>query len=115
LRLFVRASVFFHAENRAAAHLVNSQLHRLAPTHYDEAARLRHSYQDELADIVDACLATGRHEVPDTRITVFAILQMTTAIAGWYDPAGGLRVDELARIYEALALKMLAPPHGEPV
>lgn len=114
LGAFVRASVLFHAETRAASTLVNSQLHRLAPHHYSAAVKLRHAYQEELEEIVEACLATGRHDVPDVQLTVFAILQMTAAIASWYDPAGRLSIEELADVYEALALKMLAVPARPP-
>lgn len=109
LRAFVGAGVRFHAENRTAARLVNSQLHRLAPAHYSQAVTLRDKYQHDLTAIVARCLASGRHSAPDVDVTVFAILQMTSAIAGWFDPAGPLTVDDLASIYEELALKMLAP------
>lgn len=112
LRAFVRASVYFHGKNQTAARLVNSQLHRLAPAHYARAVELRHAYEEELTDIVRACLESGRYAVPDTRITVFAILQMTTAIATWFDPAGELVLPQVADVYEELALKMLAPVQG---
>lgn len=109
LRAFVRAGVRFHAEHRTAARLVNSQLHRLAPEHYAQAVKLRDEYQHDLAAIVEECVASGRHDAPDVHVTVFAILQMTSAIADWFDPAGPLAVVTLGSIYEELALKMLAP------
>lgn len=113
LRAFVRSSVRFHAENRTAARVVNSQLHRLAPDHYAQAVKRRYAYEQELTRIVEECLHTGRHSVPDKQITVFAILQMTAAIAGWFDPAGPLTVDELSRVYAQLALKLLTPDPSE--
>ena len=109
LQAFVRADVLFHTEHRTEATLVNSQLHRLSPDHYAQAKEMRHAYELELTNIVRACLQSGEHEVPDLRVTVFAILQMTMAIASWYDPDGHLSVRELASTYEALAVKMLAP------
>ena len=114
LRAFVRADVAFHAEHRTEANLVNSQLKSLSPEHYARAVEMRSEYEIELTTIVRACLATGQYEVPDLRVTVFAILQMTIAIASWYDPVGPLGVSELASIYEELAVKMLAPAKPSP-
>ncbi|MEE4024010.1 TetR/AcrR family transcriptional regulator [Gordonia sp. PKS22-38] len=109
LRAFVRTGVVFHAEQRTEAALINSRLNRLSDEHYAGAVALRGDYERELADIVAACVATGRHAVPDVRVTVYAILQMTAAIATWYDPEGPTTLDELTSIYEELAVKMVAP------
>lgn len=109
LRAFVRASVRFHGTNQAAARLVNSELHRLAPEHYAQAVERRDAYQEELTGIVRACARSGRHSVDDVRLTVFAILQMTTGIANWFDPSGDLSLERVAEVYEDMALKLLAP------
>lgn len=108
LRAFVRSDVAFHARNRTEATLVNSQLRRLAMPHFEQAVEMRRLYERELTTIVQDCVGTGRHAAPDVRVTVFAILQMTVAISDWFDPAGPLSIDELAAIYEELAVKMLA-------
>lgn len=108
LRAFVRSGVSFHARNRTEATLVNSQLRRLATPHFDQAVEMRRLYEQELTTIVQDCVGTGRYAVPDVRVAVFAILQMTVAISGWFEPAGRLSVDELAAVYEELAVKMLA-------
>lgn len=110
LRAFVRCDVAFHAEHRTEAVLINAQLHRLSPEHRARALEMRRALELELTTIVEDCLTHGRHSVPDVRVTVFAILQMTIAISGWYDPAGPLSVEQIAGIYEELAVKMLAPP-----
>ncbi|AKE01120.1 hypothetical protein XU06_29555 (plasmid) [Rhodococcus erythropolis] len=110
LRAFVRADVAFHAEHRTEANLVNSQLKSLSAEHYARAVEMRREYELELTTIVHSCIATGRHDVPDLRVTVFAILQMTVAIATWFDPDGPLGVGDLASIYEELAVKLLASP-----
>lgn len=108
LRAFVRAGVAFHVEHRTEANLVNSQLKSLHAGHYALAVEKRRMYEAELVDIVRACVATGRYSVPDLRVTVFAILQMTSAVATWFDPDGPLGVVEVATIYEELAVKLLA-------
>jgi AcrR family transcriptional regulator len=113
LRAFVRCDVAFHVDHRREAVVVNAQLHRLSPEHRARAVELRRAYELELTTIVTDCLATGKHAVPDVHITVFAILQMTIAISGWYDPTGPLSVEHLAGIYEELAVKLLAPTAKE--
>lgn len=109
LRAFVRCEVAFHAEHRTEAVLVNAQLGRLSPLHRTRALEMRRALEAELTAIVSDCLATGQHAVPDLRVTVFAILQMTIAVSGWYDPGGPLSVEQIAGVYEELAVKMLAP------
>ncbi|MCL3818621.1 TetR/AcrR family transcriptional regulator [Aeromicrobium wangtongii] len=108
LRAFVRAHVVFHIRRQTDAAIVNAQLNRLSPDHFQEAVALRSRYERELTAIVESCLATGQHTVPDLRVTVFAILQMTTAVTTWYQPDGPLSVDELASVYAELAVKMIA-------
>lgn len=112
LKTFVRAHVVFHVERRTDAALVNAQLNRLSSEHYERAVQLRHAYEQELTDIVQSCLDSGGHGVPDLRVTVFAILQMATAVATWYQPHGPLSVDELATVYAELAVKLLAKPRA---
>lgn len=108
LRAFVRSSIRFHTENAAQARLVNSSLGSLSPAHHALAVEMRRAYETDLTDIVTACLESGAHAVPDLRVTVFAILQMTAAVAGWFDPDGPLTSEELAAVYDELALKLLA-------
>ncbi|WP_404850446.1 TetR/AcrR family transcriptional regulator [Dietzia kunjamensis] len=108
LRAFVRADVAFHTEHRTEANLVNSQLKSLSAEHYSRAVQMRGEFENELTGIVRACVDTGRHSVPDLRVTVYAILQMIAAIASWFDPDGPLDVDLVASLYEDLALKLIA-------
>lgn len=107
LRAFVRSGVEYHARHRTEAMLVNSQLHRLSPEHFSIAAQRRRSYEEELTAIVGDCVATGQYSVPDVRLTVYAILQMTSAIATWFKPEGRLSVAQVAGIYETLALRII--------
>jgi len=107
---FVRAHVRFHIDRRTDAALVNAQLSRLSPDHFNRAAEQRHTYEQELTSIVRSCLADGFHDVPDLRVTVFAILQMAIAIPTWYQPNGPLTDDEIVSAYENLAVKMIALP-----
>jgi AcrR family transcriptional regulator len=108
LAAFVRAGVRHHAVHNREATVVNAQLASLSPEHFEEAVRRRTDYENLLRDIVGECLATGEHEVPDLRLTTYAILQMSSAVAGWYRPDGDLTVESVCDTYAELALKMVA-------
>jgi AcrR family transcriptional regulator len=105
---FVRAHVRYHAEKHSEAAIINAQLSKLSPEHYEDAVKLRREYELILMGLVEDALASGNHAVPDVRLTVFAILQMATGVSTWYRPDGPLGVDELCDIYSQLALKLIA-------
>jgi AcrR family transcriptional regulator len=105
---FVCANVRFHANHRREAALINAQLGSLSALHYDEAVVLRAAYEALLQDIVSRCMSPRSRVLPGLKVTVFAILQMCAAVAGWYRPDGELTVEELCDAYAALALKMVA-------
>jgi AcrR family transcriptional regulator len=107
LRAFIRAQVQYHTKHHLEAAIINAQLVSLSPEHYKQAIVVRHDYENILADIVEGCVAAGG-SVPDVRITVFALLQMTSAIATWYRPDGPMEPGVLADHYVALAEKMVA-------
>lgn len=104
---FVRAHVRYHATRTRDACIINAELHRLLPDHYDQALAMRDAYQAVLLSLLNECLAAGRASTTNARVTVFAILQMGVAVSGWYRDDGTLSVDELCDIYVNLALKMI--------
>jgi AcrR family transcriptional regulator len=108
LAAFIRSQVSFHIDRYREAVIINAQLGRLSPDHFDRAVGLRKEYEDVLTRIVQSCVAAGG-SVPDVRVTVFALLQMTTAIATWYQPDGPMSADAIVDHYIALALKLVAP------
>jgi AcrR family transcriptional regulator len=109
LASFVRSNVRYHALHRKEAALINAQLPSLDTAHHREAVRRRADYETILTRLISDCLATGRLEVVDLRLTVYAILQMCAAVAGWFNPEGELTVDQVAEAYARFALKLLAP------
>jgi AcrR family transcriptional regulator len=108
LAAFVRADVRYHAEHRKEAALINAQLMSLETDHRRAAIQRRADYEGVLRGLLQDCLAVGPYNVPDLRLTTYAILQMSAAVASWFDPDGDLTVDEVCDIYAALALKIIA-------
>lgn len=109
LAAFVRMHVRYHAEHHRDARIVNAELVRLAPEHFERATSMRADYEDALTTLLETAVADGAGDVPDVTITTYAILQMGMAVAGWYRSDGRLSVDELCEIYAVLAVKLVRP------
>jgi AcrR family transcriptional regulator len=107
LRSFVRAHIAYHAVNSEQATLVNMQMGGLTKSHHRKSVTLRDRYEARLRQIMQDGVATGEFDVPDERVTSFAILQMGIAVAGWYRPEGNLSVPQLCDVYETLASRMV--------
>ena len=112
LRGFVRMHAEFHARESQAAKIVNHNLSSLSPPHYRRTTKDRHRYELRFRDLLEAGVAAGVFDIPDTRITSFAILEMGMGIALWYRPDGSLSVEELAELHVQLALRMVGCPTG---
>jgi AcrR family transcriptional regulator len=108
LAAFVRADVRYHAEHCMEAALINAQLISLESAHRQEAIQRRADYEGVLRSLLEDCLVAGPHDVPDLRLTTYAVLQMSAAVATWFRPEGDLTVDEVCDTYAVLALKMVA-------
>jgi AcrR family transcriptional regulator len=104
---FVRAHVRFHADYSSDARIVNAEMHRLSPANFKTATAMRAEYERVLRGLVEEVVKTTNAAVPDLGITVYAILEMGIAVAGWYKPGGRLALDELCDIYAELARRMV--------
>lgn len=108
---FVRVHAAFHARESQLARVVNNNLSGLVPRHYRKAVADRARYEHGLRDLLAAGVQEGIFDVPDTKITSYAILEMGMGISIWFRPDGPLSVDEVARRHEELALRMVGH-HG---
>lgn len=108
LSAFVRSHVAFHARFSQQARLVNLNLSSLGADRYRQAREARDSYEEQLRGI----LASGhdRHElnVPELRITTYAVLQACTGVSTWFRPDGPLSIDTLCDVYDELTARMVA-------
>lgn len=107
LHSFVDAHVRFHAINSEKARLVNRQMPGLSNSHYRAVVDLRHTFEEHLDSILTDGVATGEFQIVDSRLTVYAILQMCIAVSTWYRKGGGLSVEDVCGSYVALADRMV--------
>jgi AcrR family transcriptional regulator len=104
---FVAFHVGYHIVNRKEASVLMTEMRSLTPRNYRAVKQLQRLYTDKVHAIVERGAASGEFNVDDSRIATFALLQMLTSVARWYDPRGRLTVDELVGVYTDLAFAML--------
>lgn len=107
LETFVCSDVRFHALHRREAVLINAQVSSLNATHRAQAIQRRAAFETILTGIVHDCVGGERASDPRTRLTVYAILQMCMAVAGWFRPDGPLDLEEICMAYADMARKLV--------
>lgn len=109
LRALVSGIVQFRTRYQEQSRMITTEVRNLEPANAETYEARRRTGNRQLGDIIDAGIASGAFttDVPDDCRR--AILAMTSAIAGWYDPAGPDTVEQIAKRYAELALLLLRP------
>lgn len=96
-----------HAREPTRARVVNYELAALSAAHYTEIRALREQISEEMRQIVDAGVATGVFDTPDSKMAAMALLSLGIDVARWYREGSGWSPDEIAEFYIGLALRMV--------
>lgn len=107
LRLFMEYHVHFHGSRRTEAGVTDSEFFHLGAELRERAIDMRDEFQGILEDILDRGILERRFEVADLKVTGYAMLTMGSYVALWYRPEGRLSLDEIARQYAQLALRIV--------
>jgi TetR/AcrR family transcriptional regulator, cholesterol catabolism regulator len=113
LRQFVAAHVRWKLEQREAAGTYTSSLgmrdivHSLPPAHRRSLVAKQRRHLDRLRGILDDGVASGVFQIPDVRVTAFAIITLCEYVQSWYDPTGELSPQDVADRYVDLVLGMV--------
>ncbi|MDQ1489322.1 MAG: hypothetical protein QOJ23_1836 [Actinomycetota bacterium] len=107
LRKFVRFHAGWHAINGPLARVVNHNMASLTADHRREFFALRSIYERTFRRLLETGSSGGFFDIPNVRVTTYAILQMGIEISVWYRPGGELTPDDLASLHEELALRMV--------
>jgi AcrR family transcriptional regulator len=107
MRAAIRSHIRFHLDRQKEVLISDSELRGLSPENYDAVVRIRDAYEKEFEALLSAGMNAGVWAAGDLRIISFAILNMCTAVAGWFKPAGRLPKDEIAGIYEEFIIRGL--------
>ena len=110
LRAFVAHHVAYHLERRAEVFVANFELRALEPANHARIVALRREYEALLIGI----LAEDGFDIPDARITAYAVLAMLTGACTWYRPDGRLDRAAVVALHTDLALRLCRPIGGPP-
>jgi AcrR family transcriptional regulator len=107
LAALVRATVEYRVSRRVESTIAASEWRNLSPEHRQRLDGVRHAASRRWADLVDDGVARGafRCEHPDDARR--AVIAACNAIAQWYEPEGGLAVEDLVERYTAIALRIV--------
>jgi AcrR family transcriptional regulator len=100
LRTAVRSHLRFHIDRQKEVLISDSELRGLSPENYEAVVKIRDDYEHEVQALIEDGMEAGVWAKGDSNVLTFAILNMCTAVAGWFKPAGRLSKDDIARIYE---------------
>jgi len=108
LSAFVDNHIRFHVAKRHSTHVNNMELRSLSKERLSQILRLRNAYEKELRIILRDGAESGTLAVDDVGLTAMAIIQMITGVIVWFRPDDRLSVEEVARTYLAMTLRLTA-------
>ena len=108
LAAFVDNHIRFHVERRHSTHVSNMELRSLSKDKLSHILRLRASYEKELRAILRDGADEGSLAVDDVGLTAMAIIQMITGVIVWFRPDERLSVEEVAKTYLAMTMRLTA-------
>jgi AcrR family transcriptional regulator len=101
---FARTQAAYHGRSR----VVEYELTALSPDHYRVIVGLRRKLQRHIRGIVEAGVADGSFQVPDTEGITLAIVSLCVDVCRWF-PAGRYSNPEtVATLYSELALRLVS-------
>jgi len=100
MRVAVRTHVQFHLHRQKENFIANSELRGLSEEHYRSIVALRDEYESIFQALIREGRDNGAFVAVDVRILSYAILNLCTSGAFWYNPGGRLAVEDIAAIYE---------------
>lgn len=103
----VKIHITFHCEQAALARVTDAELRSLSPASRRRIIDMRDSYEALWMNTITRGQKSGLFKVAEPRLATLALLEMCTGVSHWYSPGGRCSADEIARIYSALALRLL--------
>ena len=107
LAAFVGHHIRFHIARRHATHVSNMELRSLSKARLTAILKLRTAYEKELRSILREGADTGAFTIGDVGLTAMAIIQMITGVIVWFRPDERLSVEDVARTYLAMTMRLV--------
>jgi AcrR family transcriptional regulator len=103
----VREHVIFHGIHSRAAFVTDSEIRALTRGPREALVAQRDAYQDIFGREIRGGIADGTLHTTYPDVATYAILLQCTGAALWFDPAGPLSIEEVAKAYVELVLGSL--------
>jgi AcrR family transcriptional regulator len=107
LAAFVKHHIRFHIARRHATHVSNMELRSLSKSNLTAILKLRAAYEKELRAVLRDGADSGVFAIDDGGLTAMAIIQMITGVIVWFRPGERLSVEDVARTYLAMTMRLV--------
>jgi AcrR family transcriptional regulator len=107
LRAIVGVHVSLHLNAQREAFIGNTELRSLEPTAREMVTSRRDLQQRLFDQVVDDGVAKGLFLTPYPREASRALVTMSSAVSGWYNPRGALTKEEVTARYQELGLSLV--------
>jgi TetR/AcrR family transcriptional regulator, cholesterol catabolism regulator len=106
----VREHVVFHGLHRPEAFVTDSEIRALSGEARAALIGRRDAYEAMFRELIEAGIRDGTLRSSHPRVATRAILLQCTGVALWFDPAGPLSLEQVARLHVELVLGSLGAP-----
>ncbi len=103
----VREHVVFHGIHRLAAFVTDSEIRALTDGPRGALIAKRDDYQAMFSELIRDGIRDGSLRASDAHVATYAILLQCTGVALWFDPAGPLKLEQVAELHVELVLGSL--------
>lgn len=107
LRRMTGAHVIVHIRHRRSAMVGERELSNLEGDAVEVVRGARERYEQRYRELVRRGAEDGLFRVDQPKLATFAIIQMASSVAVWFDEDGPLSDHEVADEYSALALRIV--------
>ena len=104
---FVAFHLDFHIQRPELVFISFMELRNLTEENFKAIEEQRSRYEKIVYDLIRKGVLSGDFQVPDAKITSFALIAMLTGVVDWFREDGRLSSEELTRQYCALARQTL--------
>ena len=112
LRAFIRFHIRYYATRKKQVFIGNFELRSLEGENYRQVVALRDQYERRLVAILEKGATRGLWSEQGLSVTAKALIPMMTGVCVWYDPKGGMSLDELVAHYTDLVFNGIGHAGG---
>lgn len=107
LRQSMITHVAFHAENAQSTRVVNQEFPSLQDPARSVVRQLRRDYVARWTDIIQSGVDEGSFQVPDVKLTCYALLDMGIAVELWFRNNSAYDAQQLGEKYADMAMRLV--------